>query len=172
MSILRPIACLPFLLLPLAGLHAQTLQLSPSGGAQAIALALEACMADAQWEPEPSLACARETESQWALEVERLDARLDKVLGREARLALEASTAAWQSTRGADLALVEAYHDQLVMAQLGDPALIPLSRQLHRNAVLEERAGFLQRLLEGLETSRPPPPERHAPEGAVDQIAN
>lgn len=163
MSIPRSLACLPLLLLPLATLDAQSLHHPPGGGEQGIALALEACMADAQWQPAPSLACAREAESRWADEVERLDARLDKVLGREARLALEASVEAWQQARDADLALVEAFHDQLASAELGDRELIPLSRQLHRNAVLERRVQSLQRLLEGLEAVHQPAPAGAAP---------
>jgi len=155
MPILRPLACLLPLLLPLVPLHAQTL--SPAGGGQVIAHELDACLAEAQWQPEPALACAREAETRWEEEVERLGARLDKVLGREARLALEASRAAWEQGREADLALVEVYHGQLAEARLGDPDLLPLSRQLHRNAVWEQRARYLQRLLEGLEEQRPDP---------------
>lgn len=154
MPILRPLACL-LLLFPLVPLHAQTL--SPAGGGQTIAHELDACLAEAQWLSEPALACAREAGVRWEEEVERLGARLDKVLGREARLALEASRAAWEEGREADLALVEAYHGQLAEARLGDPDLLPLSRQLHRNAVWEQRARYLQRLLEGLEEQRPDP---------------
>lgn len=163
MSIPRSLACLPLLLLPLATLDAQSLHHPPGGGEQGIALALEACLAEAEWQPAPSLACAREAESRWADEVERLGARLDKVLGREARLALEASVEAWQQARDADLALVEAFHDQLASAELGDRELIPLSRQLHRNAVLERRVQSLQRLLEGLEAVHQPAPAGAAP---------
>lgn len=155
MPLLRPLACLLPLLLPLAPLHAQTL--SPAGGGQVIAHELDACLAEAQWQPEPALVCAREAGIRWEEEVERLGARLDKVLGREARLALEASRAAWEQGREADLALVEAYHGQLAEAELGDPDLLPLSRQLHRNAVWEQRARYLQRLLEGLEEQRTDP---------------
>src|SRR5690554_2640268 len=134
-----------------------------AGGAPGLAPAFEACLAEAEWQPAPSLACAREAESRWAEEVERLGARLDKVLGREARLALEASVEAWQQARDADLALVEAFHDQLASAELGDRELIPLSRQLHRNAVLERRVQSLQRLLEGLEAVHQPAPAGAAP---------
>jgi hypothetical protein len=155
MPLLRPLACLLPLLLPLAPLHAQTL--SPAGGGQVIAHELDACLAEAQWQPEPALVCAREAGIRWEEEVERLGARLDKVFGREARLALEASRAAWEQGREADLALVEAYHGQLAEAELGDPDLLPLSRQLHRNAVWEQRARYLQRLLEGLEEQRTDP---------------
>ncbi|WP_416137831.1 hypothetical protein ACM26W_15285 [Halomonas sp. HK25] len=151
MPTLRPLACLLLVLPPLMPLHAQPLSLVLSGGGQVIAHELDACLSDAEWQPEPALACAREAETRWKEEVERLGARLDKVLGREARLALEASQAAWEQGREADLALVEAYHGQLAAAELGDLDLLPLSRQLYRNAVWEQRARYLQRLLDGLE---------------------
>jgi hypothetical protein len=154
MPILRPLACL-LPLLTLVPLHAQAL--SSAGGGQHIAHELDACLAEAQWQSEPALTCAREAGVRWEEEVERLGARLDKVLGREARLALEASRAAWEAAREADLALIEVYHGQLAEARLGDPDLLPLSRQLHRNAVWEQRARYLQRLLEGLEEQRPDP---------------
>lgn len=162
MSTLRPLACLLPVLLPLMPLHAQPLSLPLSGGGQVIAHELDACLADAQWQPEPALGCARAAETRWKEEVERLGARLGKVLGGEARLALEASEVAWEQTREADLGLVEAYHGQLAEAELGDPDLLPLSHQLHRNAVWEQRARYLQRFLDGLE-ERPPEPAREAP---------
>ncbi|MGJ7457666.1 hypothetical protein ACR80S_01830 [Halomonas sp. MA07-2] len=162
MPILRPLACLLPALLPLMPLQAQPLPPPLYGGGQVIAHELDACLSDAEWQPEPALGCAQEAEVRWEEEVERLGARLDKVLGREARLALEASRAAWEQGRAADLALVEAYHGQLAEAQLGDPDLLPLSRQLHRSAVWEQRARYLQRLLDGLE-ERLPEPIREAP---------
>lgn len=162
MPIMRPLACLLLVLLPPMSLHAQPLALPVSGGGQVIAHELDACLSDAQWQPEPALDCAREAGARWEEEVARLGDRLDKVLGREARLALETSRAAWEEGREADLTLVEAYHDQLAEANLGDPELLPLSRQLHRNAVWERRARYLQRLLDGLE-ERLPEPAREAP---------
>jgi hypothetical protein len=151
MPMLRSLACLLLVTLPAAMAVGQSLSVSSSVGVQAIAHELDACMAEGEWLPEPSLACARHAEARWQEEVDRLAARLDKVLGREAREALEGSMVAWREGREADLALVEAYHDQLVAAELGDPELLLLSRQLHRNGVLEQRARYLQRLLEGLE---------------------
>lgn len=162
MPIPRPLACLPLLWLPLMPLHAQPLPLTVSAGGHLIAHELDACLAEAQGQPEPALRCARKAGGRWEEEVGRLGARLDKVLGREARLALEASRAAWESAREADLALVETYHGQLDESGLGDPELLPLSRQLHRNAVWEQRARYLQRLLDGLE-ERLPESARQAP---------
>ncbi len=163
MPILRPLACLLPMLLPLMPLHAQSLSLSPAEGGHLIAHELDACLVDAQWQPAPALICARNAETRWKEEVERLGARLDKVLGREARLALETSRTAWEQGRAADLALVEAYHGQLAEAELGDPELLPLSRQLHRNAVWEQRARYLQRLLDGLDERLSDPPARETP---------
>ncbi len=160
MPTLRPLAYLLPMLLPLMPLHAQPLTLADGG--HVIAHELDACLADAQWQPAPALVCAVNAETRWEEEVERLGARLDKVLGREARLALETSRAAWEQARTADLALVETYHGQLSEAGLGDPDLLPLSRQLHRNAVWKQRARYLQRLLDGLE-ERLPEPTREAP---------
>ncbi|MCA1770097.1 MAG: hypothetical protein LC652_09195 [Halomonas sp.] len=150
MPTLRAFACLLPILLPLMPLHAQPLTLWLNEGGHDIAHELDACLVDAQWQPAPALDCAKNAETRWEAEVERLGARLDKVLGREARLALEISMAAWEQGREADLALVESYHAQLVEVQLGDPDLLPLSRQLHRNAVWEQRARYLRRLLDGL----------------------
>ncbi|QTF92042.1 lysozyme inhibitor LprI family protein [Halomonas sp. BM-2019] len=158
MPMLRRLACLLLVSLPSTMALGQSLAFSPSAGAQTIAYELEACMAEGEWLPEPSLACARRAEASWEEEVDRLAARLDKVLGREARQALEVAMTAWREGREADLALVESYHDQLEAAELGDPELLHLSRQLHRNGVLEQRARYLQRLLEGLETLQP---DRH-----------
>ncbi len=163
MPILRPLACLMLILLPLMPLHAQPLSLSPAEGGHVIAHELDACLVDAEWQPAPALVCARNVETRWEEEVERLGARLDKVLGREARLALERSRAAWEKGRAADLALVEAYHGQLAEAELGDPELHPLSRQLHRNVVWEQRARYLQRLLDGLDERLSEPSARGTP---------
>lgn len=153
MPTLPKLACLLPILLPLMPLHAQPLTLSLNEGGHDIAHEFDACLADVQWQPAPALNCARNAGARWEEEVERLGARLDKVLGREARLALESSRAAWEQGRAADLALVEAYHAQLAEAELGDPDLLPVSRQLHRNAVWEQRASYLRRLLDGLSES-------------------
>ncbi|MDN3521699.1 lysozyme inhibitor LprI family protein [Halomonas ramblicola] len=117
-----------------------------------IAHALHGCMEAAEDRPREMLACAEQAESRWREEVEHLTGRLDKSLGGEARDALEASREAWMVSHEADLALVDAYHDQLIAAELGEPAMLRLSRQLHRNALLETRADYLRRLLEGLGT--------------------
>ncbi|WP_373183496.1 hypothetical protein [Halomonas campaniensis] len=139
--------------LPLGSLTAQPL---PSSGGHPIDYAFDECMEQAEWQPSAMHECATAAESRWQEEVAQLTARLDRVLGREAREALETSDAAWQRALDADLALIDAYHAQLVDAELGDPALLPLSRQLHRNAVLEERALRLRRFLDGLEVLEVP----------------
>ncbi|MGM0638104.1 MAG: hypothetical protein ACQET4_07400 [Pseudomonadota bacterium] len=163
MPTLRSLACLLPIMLPLMPLYAQPLTLSLNEGGHDIAHELDACLMDAQWQPAPALDCAKYAETRWQEEVERLDARLDKVLGRVARLALEVSRGTWEQAGAADLALVEAYHDQLAEAQLGDPELLPLSRQLHRNAVWEQRARYLKRLLDGLDERLSEPPARETP---------
>ncbi|MFY0992018.1 lysozyme inhibitor LprI family protein [Halomonas sp. C05BenzN] len=133
----------------------------PGAASHPLAHQIDGCMEEGDWLPEAMLACAADAEPQWQEEVARLTARLASVLGAEAREALEASDLAWQASRDADLALVGAYHDQLEDAGLGDPDLIPLARQLHRNAVFEGRVGRLQRFLDGLEAvhdvAEPPP---------------
>jgi hypothetical protein len=117
-----------------------------------IAHRIDACIEEGGWQPDAMLSCARTAEEEWQEEVERLTERLSSVLGSEPREALEESDQAWQISRHADLAFIDAYHDQLVEAEVGDPELLPLTRQLHRNAVLESRVDLLQRFLSGLET--------------------
>lgn len=125
---------------------------APSRAGHAIAYELDDCMEQVEWRPEEGLACARTAEEQWRAEVERLTARLGSVLGSEAREALREADLAWQQSRDADLALIEAYYAQLEAAQLGEPELLPLARQLHRNALFEARVDQLRRLLDGLES--------------------
>ncbi len=137
---------------------AERAQMPSTLASHPIAHQLDGCMEEGEWLPEAMLACAEAAESQWRAEVERLTARLASVLGGEAREALEASDQAWQDSRDTDLAFVMAYHAQLEEAELGDPELIPLSRQLHRNAVLEVRVARLQRCLDGLEAIHEPAP--------------
>ncbi|MBB3329413.1 hypothetical protein BDK63_000253 [Halomonas campaniensis] len=146
--------------LPLESLTAQPL---PSPGGHPIEYALDDCMEQGEWQPSVMRECAATAESRWQDEVAQLTARLAQVLGREAREALEASDDAWQRALDADLALIDAYHAQLVEAELGDPALLPLARQLHRNAVLEERALRLRRFLDGLEALEMPAEAPSAP---------
>ncbi len=148
MSFPRLLICL-CMVLPATGPLAQP---TASGDGRQIAHALHGCMEAAEDRSREMLACAEQAESRWREEVERLSGRLDKALGGEARDALEASREAWMASHAADLALVDAYHDQLIAAELGEPAMLRLSRQLHRNALLERRADYLRRLLEGLGT--------------------
>ncbi|GHE21606.1 hypothetical protein GCM10017767_21270 [Halomonas urumqiensis] len=115
-----------------------------------IAYRLDACMEEGEWEPEAALSCASEAQQAWQEEVKRLTERLDGVLGKEAREALELSDQAWRKSLDADLALVERYHEQLEEAELGESALLPVSRQLLRNRLLEARVMQLLRLLDGL----------------------
>lgn len=112
-------------------------------------------MEEGDWQPVAMLACARAAEANWRDEVERLTERLAKVLGREAREALEVSDREWRRSFDADLALIDAYHAQLTEADLGEPEVQRLTRQFLRNALLEERAMSLQRLLDGLEVVEP-----------------
>ncbi len=108
-------------------------------------------MAETQSSFQGMLDCAKEAETAWEEEVVRLTERLSSVLGEEAREALEAADLAWQASRDADLAFIDAYHDQLEEAELGDPDLVMLSRQMHRNAGLEIRVSRLEHFLAGLE---------------------
>ena len=135
----------------------------PVSASHPIAHQIDGCMEEGNWLPEAMLACAEAAEPEWQAEVERLTARLASVLGSKAREALEASDRAWQASRNADLTFVGAYHAQLEEAELGDPELIPLARQLHRNAVLEVRVARLQRFLDGLEAIRETAPDDAAP---------
>lgn len=108
-------------------------------------------MAETQSSFQGMLDCAKEAETAWEEEVVRLTERLSSVLGEQAREALEAADLAWQASRNADLAFIDAYHDQLEEAELGDPDLVMLSRQMHRNAGLEIRVSRLEHFLAGLE---------------------
>ncbi|MCH4562490.1 lysozyme inhibitor LprI family protein [Halomonas sp. EGI 63088] len=150
LSVLRFSGLLALCLLAVPAL-AERVKAPPAPASHPIAHRIDGCMEEGDWLPESMLACAEAAEPQWQDEVERLTARLASVLGGEAREALEASDLAWQASRDADLAFIEAYHAQFEEAELGDPELIPLARQLHRNAVFEVRVDRLQRLLDGLE---------------------
>lgn len=128
-----------------------------------IALQLDSCMAESQSHSQGMLECAREAEVAWEEEVVRLTERLSSVLGEEAREALEAADLAWQASRNADLTFIDAYHDQLEEAELGDPELVLLSRQLHRNAGLEIRVSRLENFLAGLEDIPDTLPDERVP---------
>lgn len=128
-----------------------------------IALQLDSCMAEYQSHSQDMLECAREAEVAWEEEVVRLTERLSSVLGEEAREALESADLAWQASRNADLAFIDAYHDQLKEAELGDPELVLLSRQMHRNAGLEIRVSRLENFLAGLEDIPDTIPDERVP---------
>jgi hypothetical protein len=109
------------------------------------------------------LECAKQAETAWEAEVVRLTERLSSVLGEQARETLEAADLAWQASHLAELAFIEAYHDQLVEAELGDPELLQLSRQMHRNAGLEIRVSRLENFLAGLEDIPETVPDERIP---------
>ncbi|MBS9402777.1 DUF1311 domain-containing protein [Halomonas sp. TRM85114] len=128
-----------------------------------IALQLDSCMAESPSGSRGMLDCAKEAEAAWEEEVERLTERLSSVLGEEAREALESSDLAWRASHDADLTFIDAYHDQLEEAELGDPELVMLSRQIHRNAGLEIRVSRLENFLAGLEDIPDTIPEERIP---------
>lgn len=123
----------------------------PSLGSHAIALETDNCMEESGWLAEPMLDCAEAAEQSWHAEVERLTDRLSSVIGSEAREALEVSDDAWQASRDAELAFIDAYHQQLEEVELGDPHMRPLSVQMYRNEVLKDRVERLEGFLAGLE---------------------
>ena len=120
-------------------------------------------MGESQANSEGMLGCAREAEAAWEDEVVRLTERLSSVLGEQAREALESADLAWQASRDADLAFIDAYHDQLEEAELGDSELVLLSRQMHRNAGLEIRVSRLENFLAGLEDIPDTIPDERVP---------
>jgi hypothetical protein len=152
---------LPFIL-PLALIGGGTVAAEPPAS-HGIPLEMEACMAEAESHVAASLACAEHAETAWRDAVERLSARLASTLGRDSRDALETADEAWQASRDAELAFIDAYHTQLEEAELGDPALLPLARQWQRNAVFEARVAHLERFLEGLESIPEAVPEEALP---------
>lgn len=123
----------------------------PVLGSHAIALETDICMEAGDWQPLPMLECVYAAELKWQAEVQRLTERLSSVIGGEAREALAASDASWQSSRDAELAFIDAYHRQLEEAQLGDPDMRRLSVQMYRNEVLKARVERLQGFFAGLE---------------------
>lgn len=125
-------------------------QSDPATQVESLQHELQACLVEAEEALDAMLACADTAEAGWREQVERLRGRLDRALGEEAREALALSDQAWQASREADLALMEAYHAQLQELELGMPGMLELSHQLQRNAIFEARANLLLRLLDGL----------------------
>lgn len=121
-----------------------------------IELETDSCMESGNWTTQAMRDCASEAQSAWNEEIERLASVLERVLGGEAVEALEQAQAAWRTSRDADFELIGAYHAELYRAELGGGTLGPLSEQLHRNAVLRDRALQLQRYLDALEELNPP----------------
>lgn len=121
----------------------------------------DSCMEEGGWSGAAMRECAVLAYDDWQAEIERLETRLARRLGSDAREALEHAQRQWEQGRDADLAFVAAYYSDLRRA--GPPpddaeaeddaqgSLWPLAEQLRRNAVLEDRARQLQRYLDGLE---------------------
>ncbi|GGY04665.1 hypothetical protein GCM10007160_35400 [Litchfieldella qijiaojingensis] len=117
----------------------------------------DSCMEEGGWTTQAMRECAAQAHDDWEAEIQRLTTMLKRVLGSEAREALAVSQEAWEASRDADFAFIAAYHVELYRAELGSGSLGPLGEQLHRNAVLKDRALQLQRYLDGLEELEAPP---------------
>lgn len=123
---------------------------------------VDSCMEEGDWTTQAIQECTEQAHDDWEEEIERLTMTLERVLGSEAREALENAQLAWEESRDADYAFIAAYHAELQRAELGDDSLAPLAEQLHRNNVLQDRALQLQRYLEGLEELRVPEDDEEA----------
>lgn len=127
-----------------------------------IELKADSCMEEGNWTTQAMRECAAQAHEDWEAEVERVKTTLERALGSEAREALAAAQETWQVSRDADYDFIAAYYAELSRAELGSGTLWPLAEQLHRNAVLQDRAHQLQRYLDALEELEAPaetPPE-------------
>ncbi|MFC3286201.1 lysozyme inhibitor LprI family protein [Litchfieldella rifensis] len=121
-----------------------------------IELKADSCMEEGNWTTQAMRECAAQAHKDWEDEIERLTTTLERVLGSEAREALVAAQEAWQVSRDADYDFIAAYYAELSQAELGSGTLWPLAEQMHRNAVLQDRANQLQRYLDALEELEAP----------------
>ena len=125
-------------------------QHDPSAPVESLQHELHACLMEAGEAPSAMLTCAEMAEEGWQEQIARLDGRLARALGKEAREALSLSNEAWRASRDTNQRLLKRYYTQLEEAELGAPDRLQLAQQLQRNALLEARVNLLLRLLEGL----------------------